>query len=184
MKSFKYLQGKKDFDLIVREKPTPQPTGNQVLVRVAACGVCGTDIHILDRFSEYTALGHEIAATVEEIGDSVTKIQVGDAVVVEDVTFCGSCESCKNGRTDLCRNMYSLQGQSGMGEYLLVHENMLIPAAGVDPVAATLTEPLAVAINTFFATHLPAEGNLVIFGLGIQGILCAALARHYGAGTV
>jgi L-iditol 2-dehydrogenase len=184
MAEYQYLRGRKSFDVIIGEKAIPEPADNQVLVRVMACGVCGTDVHILKNFTEYTSLGHEISATVEKTGASVTKVRVGDLVVVEDVTFCGTCENCKNGRVDLCRNMYTLQDQSGMGEFLLIHENMLVHASGIDPVAACLTEPLTISANTYFAAHLPPEGNLVVFGIGVLGIMCAALARHYGAGTV
>ena len=184
MARYQYIQGKKSFDAVIAEREIPQPAGNQVLVRVLACGVCGTDIHILNNFTEYTPLGHEISAIVVKTGESVTKVHVGESVVVEDVTFCGTCENCKNGRVDLCRNMYTLRGQSGMGEFLLVHENMLVCADGVDPVAACLTEPLNISVNTYFAANLPPEGNLVIFGIGVLGIMCAALAKHYGAGTV
>lgn len=184
MESFRYLKGRKSFDIITCEKPIPTPAERQVLVRVLACGVCGTDIHILNNFPEYAPLGHEICAQVVHTGPAVSSVKAGDQVVVEDVTFCGTCENCKNGRMDICTNMYTLLDQSGMGEYLLVHESMLIPAAGLDPAVACLTEPLTVALNTYFAADLPPEGNLVIFGTGILGIFCAAIAKHYGAGTV
>ncbi|MEN6313387.1 MAG: alcohol dehydrogenase catalytic domain-containing protein [Clostridiaceae bacterium] len=184
MTNYQYLLGRKNFDVMIGERAIPEPANNQVLVRVLACGVCGTDIHILKNFTEYTPLGHEISAIAVKTGASVTKVHAGDQVIVEDVTYCGTCENCKNGRIDLCRNMYTLQDQSGMGEYLLVHENMLVPANGIDPVAACLTEPLTISVTTYLAAHLPPEGNLVIFGIGVLGIMCAALARHYGAGKV
>lgn len=184
MESFKYLKGRKSFDIMLGVKAVPEPADRQVLVRVLACGVCGTDIHILNNFADYAPLGHEICGTVVKAGQAVTRVKAGDQVIVEDVTFCGTCGNCKNNRTDLCSNMYTLEDQSGMGEFLMVHENMLVPAAGIDPATACLTEPLTVAVNTYLAANLPPEGNLVVFGTGILGIFCAALARHYGAGTI
>ncbi len=180
----KYLQGRRGYEIALCEKEVPRPEKNMVLVKTLACGVCGSDIHILERMPEYTPMGHEISAVVVETGDSVTKVKEGDRVIVEDVTMCGTCADCKNGNTHLCKNMYTLCGQSGMGEYLCVHENMLNHYEGINDTVACLTEPLAVCLNTYFAAQLPPEGKLVVMGTGILGIMIAALAKHYGAAQV
>ena len=70
----KYLQGKRNFQLEVNEKSVPIPSGNQVLVQVQACGVCGSDLNLLHHSEEFMQLGHEISAQVIEIGPSVTKV--------------------------------------------------------------------------------------------------------------
>lgn len=93
----KYLQGRKEFDLVIREDKIPIPQFNQVLVRILACGICGTDIHYLKKSTNYQPLGHEISAIVVSIGENVTKVTVGEMVVVEDASPCGSCDNCKNG---------------------------------------------------------------------------------------
>ena len=182
--NMKYLQGKRNFQLEVKEKPVPIPGGNQVLVQVQACGVCGSDLNLLRHSEEFMPLGHEISAQVIEIGPSVTKVQAGDKVVVEDQTACGTCSYCKNGETCFCSSMYSLEGQSGMGEYLCVHENMLVPYEGLDAFEATFVEPLAVCINTYRASGLPMNGNLVIWGLGPLALMCVGLAKRFNTGKV
>ena len=91
------------------------------MVKVMACGVCGTDINFVRDWSgDPMALGHEIAAEVMEAGSSVKDLQPGDRVIVEDCTMCGICDACKSGHPELCRNMYSVEGQPGMGQYMSV----------------------------------------------------------------
>ena len=85
-------------------------------------------------------MGHEISAVVEEIGPEVSRVKVGDRVICEDVTACGACPACKTGHTRLCRNGYTLEGQPGMSDYLVVHENLLNPFEGIDPVTASMAK--------------------------------------------
>jgi|LFRM01.1.fsa_nt_gb L-iditol 2-dehydrogenase len=180
----KYLRGKKEFEFQMLEQPVPKPKHNHVLVKVFACGVCGTDLGNLKKSDEYVALGHEISAEVVELGEAVTKVNIGDTVVVEDMTACGTCVHCKSDNVDLCESMYSLDDQSGMGEYLSVHENMLVPYEGLSPLEATFVEPLAVCINSYLAANVPLNGNLVVWGLGPLALMTAAVAKHYNAAKV
>lgn len=178
------LQAKEHFDFRLVETQIKEPGVNEVLVEVLACGVCGSDVHLMKRAKEYSPLGHEIAAKVVKTGPGAERFSEGDTVIVEDVTLCGYCTNCKQGDTHLCRNNFDLDGQSGMGEYLTVHANALVPYEGLDPVAASLTEPLAVSLNTLFAADVPPSGTLVIYGIGVLGLMCAKLAKHYGASKV
>jgi len=178
------LQAKKYFDFRLVETEARQPSYNEVLAKVMACGVCGSDIHLMKRAEEYSPLGHEISARVVETGPGAKRFKAGDTVIVEDVTLCGHCTQCKQGNTHLCRNNYDLGGQSGMGEFLTVHENALVPYEGLEPVQASLTEPLAVSLNTYLAAKVPPNGTLVVYGIGVLGLMCAKLAKHYGASKV
>lgn len=178
------LQAKENFDFRLVETLIKEPGINEVLVEVLACGVCGSDVHFMKRAKEYSPLGHEIAAKVLKTGPGAERFSEGDTVIVEDVTLCGFCTNCKQGDTHLCRNNFDLNGQSGMGEYLTVHANALVPYDGLEPVAASLTEPLAVSLNTLFAADVPPNGTLVIYGIGVLGLMCAKLAKHYGASKV
>lgn len=153
-------------------------------MKVMACGVCGSDLHLLAHSEEFTPLGHEISGQVIESGEGVLRVKPGDRVIVEDLAGCGVCRNCKDGRFHLCTDMMGLNGQSGMGEYLCVDERFLNPYENMDFVIASLTEPLAVCINTYLTAKVPLEGNVVIFGLGPLSIMIAALARHYGAGQI
>ncbi len=177
----KYLQGKKNFDLVIREKEIPVPVHNQVLLRVLACGICGTDLHFLRKKEEYVPLGHEISAIVIAVGESVTKVSVGEMVVVEDLSACGTCTYCKNGERYLCRSMTGLDGQSGMGENLIVHENNLVPCQGLTGEQAAFVEPAAVALTACLAAGIRDDSSLVIWGLGPIALLCASIGRYFHA---
>ncbi len=180
----KYLQGKKDFDLIICEDDIPVPVFNQVLVRVLACGICGTDLHFLKTKKEYTPLGHEISAIVVAIGDAVTKVSVGEMVVAEDAAPCGSCNHCKNGETYLCRNTSGLNGQSGMGEYLLIHEKNLISCKNLTREQATFVEPAAVALTACMNAEIHEDRTMIIWGVGPLALMCIALGKYYHAGKI
>lgn len=180
----KYLVGKKDFQIEVREKEIPVPGPGQVLVKVFGCGVCGTDLHFMRQCEDWTAMGHEISGEVVAVGEFVRAAAVGDHVVVEDVGGCGCCPACQNGRPDLCTDMQSLDGQSGMGEYLVVPERMLVHCDGLDRMEACFVEPLTVCLHAFQTTALPPLGTIAVWGLGPLGLMSIRLARHFGAGRI
>lgn len=180
----KSLVGRARFQLELRDEPRRPVSGRMVRVRVRTCGVCGTDLHFLRENPDWTPLGHEIAAEVVEIGAEVARVRPGDRVIVEDVTMCGACTMCKTGRYDLCRNPYRLDGQSGMAEEMVVHENMLNPFEGIDWVPASMVEPLAVAITCVDKLKLPPLGSLLVYGMGAIGLFCAAYAKKTGAARV
>lgn len=181
----KAILGRKSFDIIIKDVPLRKMGNNDVIVRVNACGVCGTDVHFLsDAESEYIPLGHEICAEVVDAGKHVHNVIVGDKVIVEDVAYCGVCEMCKNGNICLCQSGHTLHGQAGMSEYLCVHHSMLNKAEELSDLEACLVEPLAVAINTCFAANLPVCGTLAIIGTGPIALLCASIARTFGAEKV
>jgi threonine dehydrogenase-like Zn-dependent dehydrogenase len=181
----KAVFAKKPFDFDIRDLPVPQPGEGEVLVKVHACGLCGTDMHFAQDWSEdYMPLGHEIAAEVVDLGKGVVNYRVGDKVIVEDVGMCGVCEHCKNGEAYRCRNNYNLNGQPGMAEYMAVSEHLLNRFDGMDYVSASLTEPLAVALNTVLHSEVPLAGNVVVYGPGPIGLMCVRVARLQGAARV
>ena len=137
------IYGRKPLDIEVREREIGSPGIGQAIVKVRACGVCGTDVNFVrDWKGSSMALGHEIAAEVVEVGPGVAGLAVGDRVIVEDCSMCGTCKRCKSGHPELCRSMFSLDGQPGMGDYLVVARNSLVKFDGLDFAAASLTEPL------------------------------------------
>ena len=176
--------GKKYLDLDIRELEL-EPGPSDVIVNVLACGVCGTDLNFIRDYSEnYMPLGHEIAGEVVECGPLVTNVKPGDTVTVEDCSMCGNCPDCKNGHPEFCRQMYTLDGRPGMGEYVMVNCGNLNVYTGLSPVHACLTEPLAVALAAVNKADIPVNGSVMIFGAGPIGLLTAALARQKGAGWV
>lgn len=177
----KGLFGKSGFETELRSYDAPAWTEHSVRIRVNACGVCGTDLHFLRDMDEFTPMGHEISAEVVEIGTAVRHVKTGDHVVCEDVTMCGECPECKSGRIDLCRNGYTLQGQCGMSDEMIVHENMLNVFSGIDPITASMTEPLAVAVRGVSKLELQPFDSVVVFGMGAIGLFAAAYAKLLGA---
>lgn len=178
------LFGKKHFEFDLKMLPERALPPHFVRLRVYACGVCGTDLHLLREMDSWTPLGHEISAEVIETGTNVSRVRRGDMVTCEDATACGGCIACKTGQHRLCRNGLTLDGQPGMSDEMILHENMLNVFEGIDPVTAAMTEPLAVAIRGVNKLGLRPFVSLAVFGMGAIGLFCAAYARTMGAGRI
>jgi L-iditol 2-dehydrogenase len=173
------------FDFQIRDIEPREPGPDEVLVRVKACGLCGTDLHFArDWQGDYQPLGHEIAAEVVEVGSENIPYEPGNRVIVEDVAQCGICEHCKSGKPFLCRNMYDLGGQPGMAEMMTVNYHLLEPFDGIEWAHASLVEPMAVAWNTVLNGRIPLGGSVVVTGPGPIGLMCVYLAKMRGAGKV
>jgi len=181
----KSLYGKKYLNTQIRKMEIEAPDEDHVIVKVHACGVCGTDINFVkDWEDDFMPLGHEIAAEVIEIGKNVRNVKVGDCVIVEDCTMCGVCKDCKSGHTELCRNMFDMENQPGMGQYMSVRFNCLNKFDGLDYISASLTEPLAVSLTSVLNAEIPTGGSVVILGPGPLSLMSARVARLSGAGFV
>ena len=179
------LFGKKYLDIQERVRDISSPDEDHVIIKIRACGVCGTDINFVrDWGDEPMALGHEISAEVVEVGKNVTTVKPGDSVIVEDCTMCGVCENCKSGQPQFCRNMYDMEDQPGMGEYMSVRFNCLDKYEGLDHVSACLTEPLAVSLTSVLNADIPLGGSVAVLGPGPLGLMSARVAKLYGAGYV
>lgn len=181
----KGLYGRKYLQVETRDTLIELASAKHVIVRVEACGICGTDLNVLrDWEGDPTPLGHEIAGEVVEIGELVTTVKPGDKVVVEDCSMCGVCQNCKDGRPEHCSNMVFLEDQPGMGEYLSVRDVSLVKYDGLDSVSASLAEPLAVSLTAVKNARIPLGGSVVVLGAGPLGLMAAALARLQGAAFV
>ncbi len=98
--------------------------------------------------------------------------------------MCGICAACKSGQPQFCRNMYTMEGQPGMGQYLSVRFNCLNKFEGLDYSVACLTEPLAVSLTAVLNAEIPLGGSVVVLGPGPLGLMAARLAKLHGAGFV
>lgn len=160
---------------------------DQIRLRVAACGVCGTDLH--DNPAEHShasGFGHEIAGTVIETGAAVRTVRAGQRVALESATACGRCENCRNARQELCTDIQSFffLDSFGFADEMIAPGISAIPCEGLDPATACLSEPLGVAIDMVRLADIRLDSNVLIMGQGPIGLMATALARHMGARRV
>lgn len=169
--------------------PTPGPS--DVILRVEACGICGTDLHLLQgdvSQARYPVVpGHEFCGEVVAAGRGVTSVQVGDVVAVDPNLPDGTCQFCRMGRTNLCEN-YSALGVTLNGACAeLVRVPSFVTFAMPPDLPrrwGTLVEPLSCAVHGFDQVGVRLADRYLIYGAGTMGLMLAQLARHAGAGGV
>jgi len=182
--------------ITVKEVETPRPAKGELLLRVRACAVCGSDVRIFHhgnpRVKPPAIIGHEIAGEVVAVGEGVEGFRVGDGVAVGADVPCGRCELCRQGLGNNCAINYAIgyQFPGGFAEYILLNEITVnygpvqrIPD-GLSWEAAALAEPLACAINGFEVGRVHPGCSLLIIGAGPIGCMMIQLARHWGVAKV
>lgn len=190
MKAF-VKTGRQSGEAGVKDVPVARPGPGEVLLRVASCGVCGSDVHAFrsDAGFEWVrppiTLGHEFSGTVEAVGPDVTRVKPGDRAVAVAIQGCGRCDVCRVGSTQLCteRVAVGFSRDGGMAEYAVMPERHLVPVSdGLDLTVAALGEPLAVAVHAVnVRANIKAGQTVVVSGPGPIGILCGMLAQLRGA---
>jgi 2-desacetyl-2-hydroxyethyl bacteriochlorophyllide A dehydrogenase len=174
--------------LRVAERPDPTPAEGQVVVRVRAAGICGTDLHILDGEFPPTPYpitpGHEFAGEVVALGGGVTGLAEGARVAVDPSLFCGRCPQCQRQRGNLCDNWGAIGDtvDGAFAEYVAVPAGNCYPLPdSVDYRAGALVEPVACAVHAMHRLNITLGGSLLIVGAGTMGLLLMQLARSAGA---
>jgi len=159
---------------------------DEVLLKVSACGLCGTDLHIVS--GEFTGaqpgmvLGHECSGILVEIGSEVKRFEVGDRVVVDPNIPCRTCEYCLDGRVHLCRNMLGL---GMLSQFATVPQTQCVPVPpGLDDQVASLAEPLACVIHAIDRAKIAIGHRVIVIGAGPIGLMVSHLARLQGASAV
>jgi len=183
----KSLWGKAPFRFQLRELPTPEPGPGEVVVKVAACGICGTDVHFLRHNEDWTPLGHEVVGTIVAVGPHVACWQGGETVIAENHTGCGVCEQCKNGRALYCQNLATyMNDRAGFADYLRVRADMVqgYDAEALAPFQAALAEPLTVALDLLQRADPDLNDEVAVFGPGPIGLMLTRLAKLRGARRV
>lgn len=174
--------------IAVRETDSPRPGAGEVLVRVRACGVCGSDLHFYDGsfpIAPNISMGHEYAGEVAELGEGVERIAVGDRMAVEPALRCARCEYCTSGRYHLCRKRDFTPKNGAMAEYITVPAYTLYKLPdGVDFEIGALTEPLAVAIHGLHLVNVRAGERVLVMGAGTIGLMTVLAARAMGAEVI
>jgi L-iditol 2-dehydrogenase len=169
----------------LRHVPRPEPSPGEVLVRVGAAGICGSDVEVLEGrrpppYVRYPIIpGHEWAGIVEAVGPGVENIEEGAAVVAEGFRACGDCARCREGRTNLCEAEYAETGFTHAGAFAdflcvpahLVHQ---LPD-GTDLAAAAVLEPAACVAQGLLEVELRPGLTVAVIGSGTLGLLAVAL---------
>lgn len=173
---------KTPFQVEIRDVPVRDPAPNEALVRIRACGICGTDVHIARKCAgDWSTIGHEIAGEVEQVGAHVCRVKPGDKVMIENCTFCGVCTNCKNGRVEKCSSWLTLDDQPGAAEYITIREQSLHVFDGLPFEHAVLTEPLGVALDVTELAEIPLNSTVCVMGPGPIGLMAVRIAKLKGA---
>jgi len=189
--SFLYEPHKLGFE----ELDIPSPGPGEALVRVQACGVCGSDIHYYEhgRIGSFVVerpliLGHECGAVVEAVGDGVTNVKAGDRVAVEPGVPCRVCAACKTGRYNLCPDVRFLATPPIHGafvEYLVHAADFLFPMPDHMSFAqAAMCEPLSVGIHAARRGRVSPGDSVAILGAGPIGLMTIQAAKAFGASHI
>jgi 2-desacetyl-2-hydroxyethyl bacteriochlorophyllide A dehydrogenase len=176
----------------VAQVPDPTPGPGQIVVKVDCCGVCGTDLHIMDGEFPPTPYpiipGHEFAGTVAAVGPDVAlDLPLGASVAVDPSLYCGYCRRCRSGRDNLCENWAAI-GDTVDGAFA---EYVAVPAVnahrlpdGIDGQLGAMVEPLACAVHGLRRLGPLFGDSVVLAGAGTMGLLLLQLLVHAGAGQV
>ena len=185
--AFVTAPGKVEF----QEKELPKISPEDVLIKVRASAICGSDLHIFRGRHPSAplpvAIGHELSGEVVTVGKKVSRVKEGDRVVVEPIIVCGRCYFCQRGEYHLCMNV-SFQyrrGQGAFAPYFVANEGWVHPLSSkISFEEGALVEPLSVAIHAVKKAGLQLGHSVAIFGSGAIGLLVLMLSRLAGAGEV
>ncbi|WFE91100.1 alcohol dehydrogenase catalytic domain-containing protein [Roseibium porphyridii] len=183
-------RGDKTFSL---EQKNVQPPGpGEVQIKVAYCGICGTDLHIFlghmdKRVGFERTIGHEMSGTISATGEGVTGLSTGQRIVVRPLDHCGDCPACNAGHEHICHNLkfIGIDSEGAFQEYWNVpaHTIHVLPE-GLDLSHAALIEPLAVACHDVERAKLVKDEDVLVIGGGPIGLLVALVARQAGGNVV
>ncbi len=175
----------------IREAPVPRPAAGEALLKVLACGVCGTDAHIyaghIRNAHPPVVLGHEIYGRVEELGPGARGVREGDTVAVDPFLFCGTCPPCKSAEYRFCENetFIGYQRSGGFAQYVTAPAANLYPVSpSVGVKGGVLIETLATVIAGLSRLAPEPGRSFLVLGAGTVGLLWNQLLRHSLAVTL
>jgi L-iditol 2-dehydrogenase len=188
------LSDYKQLDIVEMEKPQPAP--DELLIRVKACGICGSDVHGYDgstgRRRPPIVMGHEAAGIVEEVGSQVSGFEIGDRVTFDSTVFCGRCFFCLKGQFNLCNDREVIgvstpefRRMGAFAEYVTVPARIVYVLPESMPFAhAVLIEAVSVAVHAVYLTQITLDDRVIVVGAGMIGLLVLQAALLAGAGEV
>ncbi|MFF8531519.1 zinc-dependent alcohol dehydrogenase family protein [Streptomyces sp. NPDC015532] len=175
---------------VVAEVPDPAPGPREVVVEVAACGLCGTDLHILQgEFAPKLPIvpGHEFAGEVVGVGTRVTELTVGDRVAVDPSLYCHECRYCRTGHNNLCERWAAIgvTTAGGAAQYATAPvANCVKLPEHVAAQDAALIEPLSCAVRGYDVLRSRLGAHVLVYGSGTMGLMMLELAKRTGAASV
>lgn len=184
----------KHFEL--QQVPEPTIGADDVLIHVHACGVCGSDIHGMDGSSGRRIppiiMGHEASGEITQAGENVRDYKVGDSVTFDSMIFCGHCDYCREGRTNLCDNRRVLgvscddyRRNGAFADYVAVPQHILVRMPeGLPYEYAAMAEPVAIAVHATDITPIKLNDAAVVVGVGMIGLLVVQTLRLAGCGKI
>ncbi|MGO9438711.1 MAG: galactitol-1-phosphate 5-dehydrogenase [Terracidiphilus sp.] len=182
--------------LEIDDVPVPQPAEDELLIRIKACGICGSDVHGFDgstgRRIPPIVMGHEAAGMVEAVGSGVTDFRVGDRVTFDSTVYCGECFYCQRGQVNLCdkREVIGVstplfRRMGAFAEYVTVPTRIAYLLPETMPFShAALIEAASVAVHGASLTPIEPGDAAVVVGSGMIGLLTLQAVREAGAGRV
>lgn len=172
-----------DLRIIEVDKPEIQKA-DDVLVKMKAVGICGSDVgiyHGTNAAATYPrVIGHELVGEVEEIAEGVDAVKVGDRVIIDQVVACGDCYPCKQGRPNVCDNLQvrGVHIDGGYTEYMVVpQEDLYILPEGMSNTDAVMIEPTSIGLQVCSRAELTSEDTLLIYGAGALGATILKIAK-------
>ncbi len=181
----------KPYDFSYEERRYPDCPADHVVVRVEEVCICGSDNHAMRgnmaMFTFPRVIGHEVVGTVEQVGDQVSHLRVGDRVCLMPCIPCGECRACQKGKPNACQklHLYGVHEDGGLQEYLAAPaENWLKIPADMPSENLCMLEPLTIGAHAVAKLALEPCDRVLILGSGPIGASCAVNARTYGAQVV
>jgi L-iditol 2-dehydrogenase len=177
--------------MVIEEVEIPVPGPGEIQVRVAVCGVCGSDVHAFHGKHPFVSApivpGHEFSGTISEIGEGVEGFTVGDRVTVEPSLTCGTCYNCRNGLYNICSELQVLgcQASGAFAQYISVPAGKVYKLPdNLDFDDGALVEPSAVGVHAVRKSELSLGDRVVVLGAGVIGLAIVQAAKAAGAGEI
>jgi len=183
----KQISVKAPFRYSIEDTECPKPSKGEVLIKMKAAGVCGSDFHLFlgeNPMAVFPRIpGHENAGIIEEVGEGVTKVKKGDHVVVDLVVACGTCKQCKSGRRNICRTVKARGAavDGGWREYFIAaeHEVYLLPKE-LPFQEAALIEPFAIGGHCTKRAGVQGSDVVLVLGMGTIGTIILQVCKEKG----
>jgi len=182
--------------LALEDVPVPQPADDELLIRIKACGICGSDVHGFDgstgRRIPPIVMGHEASGVVEAVGSKVANFKAGDRVTFDSTVYCGHCFYCKRGQVNLCENREVIgvstplfRRMGAFAEYVTVPARIAYALPDSMPFShAALIEAASVAVHGASLTPVEPGDTAIVVGAGMIGLLTLQAVRQAGAARV